>query len=162
MKHLRRLLCIFSILGFCIIIVQGQEAIPATGGNATGTGGSVSYTMGQIADNLHSGSNGTIVEGVQQPYEVSVVTAIEDAGGLSLESIVYPNPSSGQIRLIVESPENENLRFRLYDITGVLLLDKRIEGRETEITLENFASSVYLLKLVKNNKEAKVFKIVKR
>jgi hypothetical protein len=162
MKHLRRFLSIFSIFGFCIVIVQGQEAIPATGGNATGTGGSVSYTVGQIANNLHSGSNGAIVEGVQQPYEISVVTAIENAGGLSLESIVYPNPSSGQIKLIVESSENENLRFRLYDINGVLLLDKRIEARETEITLENFASSVYLLKLIKNNKEAKVFKIVKR
>jgi hypothetical protein len=162
MKHIRRLLSIFSIFGFCITIVQGQEVIPATGGNATGAGGSVSYTVGQIASSAFSGSNGTIIQGVQQPYEISVVTAIEDAGENIIESIVYPNPTRGRIRLIVESGDNDHLRYRLYDINGVLLRDKKIESRETEITMENLSASVYLLKLIKNNKEAKVFKIVKK
>jgi hypothetical protein len=33
---------------------------------------------------------------------------------------------------------------------------------ETEISLENLSSSVYFLKVIKNNLEIKVFEIVKR
>jgi hypothetical protein len=44
----------------------------------------------------------------------------------------------------------------------VLLQDKKVENWETEISLENHSSSVYLLKVIKNNIEVKVFKIVKK
>jgi hypothetical protein len=64
--------------------------------------------------------------------------------------------------LIVESFDYENLRFRLFDINGILLQDKKVESKETEISMDNLSSSVYFLKVIKNNVEVKVFKIVKR
>jgi len=162
MKQQRRILSIFFLFGFCIAIVQGQQTIPATGGNASGSGGSVSYTVGQILSSTISGTNGTVVQGVQQPYEISVVTAIRNAEDINLKCIVYPNPTAGQTKLVFESPDFENLSFRLFDINGVLLKDKKVESRETEISLENLSSSVYFLKVIKNNLEVKVFKIVKK
>jgi len=162
MRQQRKILSIFFLLGFCIATMQGQQTIPATGGNASGSGGSVSYTVGQILSSAISGTNGTVVQGVQQPYEISVVTAIINTEDINLKCLVYPNPTAGNTKLVFESADFENLRYNLFDITGLLLLDKKVESRETEISLENLSSSVYFLKVIKNNQEVKVFKIVKR
>jgi hypothetical protein len=162
MKQQRKILSIFFLLGFCIATMQGQQTISATGENASSSGGSVSYTVGQILNSTISGSNGTVVQGVQQPYEISVVTAIRNTEDINLKCSVYPNPTAGITKLVLESPDFENLRFRLYDIYGILLQDKKVESRETEISLENLSSSVYFLKVLRNNLEVKVFKIVKK
>ncbi|WP_228479065.1 hypothetical protein [Flavobacterium soyangense] len=47
-----------------------QESVTASGGNATGTGGSSSYSIGQITYTSQTGSGGNITLGVQQPYEI--------------------------------------------------------------------------------------------
>jgi hypothetical protein len=162
MNQQRKILSIFFLFGFCIAIVQGQQTIPATGGNASGSGGSVSDTVGQILSSSISGSNGSVVQGVQQPYEISVVTAVRNTEDIRLKCLVYPNPTEGSIKLVLESDDLENLRFRLYDINGILLQDEKVKGSETKISLENFLSSVYFLKVLRNNSEVKVFKIVKK
>jgi hypothetical protein len=162
MKQQRKILSIFFLFGFCIAIVQGQQTIPATGGNASGSGGSVSYTVGQILNSSISGTNGTIVEGVQQPYEISVVTALRNTEDISLKCSVYPNPTAGLTKMVFESPDFENMRWRLIDINGILLQDKKVESRETAISLENQSTGVYFLHIMKNNLEVKVFKIIKK
>jgi hypothetical protein len=161
MKHDKSFLCFLLLCGFSLTI-QAQNTIPASGGNANGSAGSVSYTIGQILYSTISGSNGTVIQGVQQPYEISVVTAIRKTEDINLKCLVYPNPTVGITKLVFESPDFENLRFRLFDINGVLLQDKKVESMETEISFENLSSSVYFLKVIKNNLEVKVFKIVKR
>jgi len=145
-----------------VMTIDAQNTITTTGGNVSASGGSVSYTVGQIANGTLSGANGIVTQGVQQPYEISVVTAIRNTEDINLKCIVYPNPTSGIAKLVFESPDFENLRIRLFDINGVLLQDKKVESRETELSLENLSSSVYFLKVIKNNQEVKVFKIVKR
>jgi hypothetical protein len=144
------------------LTIQAQNTTPATGGNATGEGGTVSYFVGQVTYNIISGTNETLAQGVQQPYEISVVTAIENTENITLECIVYPNPTEGIIKLFIKSYENYDMRFKLYDINGVLLQDKKIEDKETEISLINFSSTIYFLKVIKDNKEIKIFKIIKR
>jgi hypothetical protein len=54
--------------------LMAQENVNASGSNASGSGGSASYSVGQVFYQIHSGSNGSVVEGVQQPYEISVIT----------------------------------------------------------------------------------------
>ena len=142
--------------------IEGQNALTTTGGNAKGIGGTVSYTVGQIANSTLSGTNGAITQGVQQPYEISIATAIKNTEDINLKCLIYPNPTGGITKLVFESPDFENLRIRLFDINGALLQDKKVEGRETELSLENLSSSVYFLKVLKNNQEVKAFKIVKR
>lgn len=146
----------------CLTNLQGQSTIPTTGGNATGSGGSVSYTIGQVTYQTIEGTSGKVAQGVQQPYEISVVTAIENTEGVTLEYKVYPNPTNGLLKLVIHPFNYENMRFRLYDLNGVLLQDWKIESGETEISLENFSSSIYFLKVIKDNKEVKIFKIVKK
>ena len=161
MKHTKFLLSLLILSGLCIT-VHAQSTIPATGGNATGTEGSVSYTVGQITYQTISGTNGIVAQGVQQPYEISVVTSIRNTEEINLKCFVYPNPTGGITKLIFESSNFENLRIRLFELNGRLLQDKKVESKETEISLENLSSSVYFLKVYKRNSEVRVFKIVKK
>jgi hypothetical protein len=143
-------------------MVQGQQTIPAAGGNANSSGGSVSYTVGQILYNTITGSTGTVVQGVQQPYEISVVTAIRNNEDIILKCSLYPNPTEGITKLVLESADFGKLRFKLFDLNGELLQDKKIESSDMEISLENFSPSVYFLKVFNSNSEVKTFKIVKK
>ncbi|MCJ7450031.1 MAG: T9SS type A sorting domain-containing protein [Bacteroidales bacterium] len=160
---LKRKIFFIWLLG-CLLItsLKGQETISAAGGTATGSGGKVTYTVGQLVFNVITGTNFSIVQGVQQPYEISVATAIEGTEDITLECVVYPNPTEGSIRLVIRSFENDNMRFRLYDMNGILLQDKKIEDKETEISMDNLSSAIYFLKVIKDNIEVKVFKIIKR
>ncbi|MCJ7449016.1 MAG: T9SS type A sorting domain-containing protein [Bacteroidales bacterium] len=141
--------------------IHAQNAIPASGGNASGSGGSVSYSVGQIVYTTNTGTNGSAAQGVQQPYEISVVTSIEEALDISLEMVVYPNPTTDFIKLKIENYEVKNLRYQLYDINGSLLKDNKVEGNETNIVMNNFLPATYFLKVTDNNKVIKTFKIIK-
>jgi hypothetical protein len=161
MNPIKRILYILLLSSFCPQITEGQETIPATGGTATGTGGSATYSIGQLVYSVFTGTTGFIIQGVQQPYEISTVTAIENTEDITLECTVYPNPTEGIIRLVIKSFEDDNMRFRLYDMNGVLLQDIKIEDKETVISMENLTSAIYFLKVTKDKVEVKVFKIVK-
>jgi hypothetical protein len=160
MKHLTKTLIAFCLFGFGTTI-QAQNSITASGGNATGSGGMVSYSIGQVVFTKNSGTNGSVSHGVQQPFEISIVTAIEEAKGISIEFSVYPNPATDIVRLKIMNYEGENLRYQLYDINGNILLINKVEGNETNISMQNFLPANYFLKVTHGNKEIKTFKIIK-
>ncbi|MDF1576507.1 MAG: T9SS type A sorting domain-containing protein [Bacteroidales bacterium] len=161
--RLKRLkLCIVFLSGIGLTMnLQAQNAIPATGGNASGSSGSVSYTIGQVFYATHTSTNNSLAEGVQQPYEISVVVGIEQARDISLICTVYPNPATDLLTLELESPDNENMFFLLYDIMGKLLVSKKLIDIKTTISMANLAPSTYLLKVADNERIIKTFKIIK-
>lgn len=161
MKHFCKVLIAFCLFGFGISI-QAQNSIPASGGNATGTGGKESYTIGQVVYTTIKVPTGTITQGLQQPYEISVVTAIKEASDITLEISVYPNPADGFVNLKVEKYDSDNLNYKLIDMNGMLILEKKVDGNETQIQLGNILPGTYFLKIVDNNKELKTFKIIKK
>jgi hypothetical protein len=161
MKHLLKIQWFLILWGFLGTALQAQETIPATGGMATGTGGTVSYSVGQVTWNTFTGTTGTVAQGVQQPYEISVFTGIGSIDGIVIECTVFPNPTKGTVKLRVESLDLKNFSFQLTDINGVLIQDKKIENRETGISMDNLVSAIYFLKVAYKNSEIKVFKIVK-
>lgn len=166
MRYKKLKLSVFLLLGLGITGLQAQEAIPASGGNASGSSGSVSYSVGQVVYQTHTGTNGSVAEGVQQPYEISVVTGLEEAKGINLTVSAYPNPTTDFLTLKVENYKTENLSYQLYDISGKLLENKKIESNETSISMTNLVSATYFLKVVKmqgiaSQKAVKTFKIIK-
>ncbi len=64
----KQLLLTLFILCYPVYSISAQEVISASGGNATGSGGSVSYSVGQLFFMTHTGADGSVAEGVQQPY----------------------------------------------------------------------------------------------
>ncbi len=155
-----KLILIISLL-FVSLASNAQQGVITTGGNATGSGGSVSYTVGQSAWNMISGTNGTVLQGLQQPYEISVISGIDDYE-VSLNYVAYPNPTTNAITLNIGNTDLIGLKYQLYSVVGVLLQEKVIEATETEIHLESYPTSTYLLRIVKDNLMIKLFKIVKK
>lgn len=141
--------------------LQAQSTISASGGNATGGGGTVSYTIGQIVYSKITGTNGTVTQGVQQPYEISVVTAIETAKDINLICSVYPNPTTDFLTLRVMNFDIENLSYWLYGVSGNLIETKKVTADETQISMAKMVSGTYFLKIATGNKEVKTFKIIK-
>jgi hypothetical protein len=161
MEHKKAKLCAVLWLGLGLTGLHAQEAIPVTGGNTSGSGGSVSYSVGQVADNTNIGITGSEAQGVQQPYEISVVTGLDEVKEISLTFSAYPNPSSDYIILKAENCKSENLTYQLLDLSGKALESKKLDRSETIIGMNNFVSATYLLKIIHGNKEVKTFKIVK-
>jgi hypothetical protein len=159
MKYKKLKLSIVLLLGLGLTGLQAQKATLTAGGNASGSGGSVSYSVGQIAYTVNAGTNGSAVQGVQQPYEISV--GLEEAKGISLSCSVYPNPANDILTLKVENYTHSTLTFSLYDINGKLLENKKLAGNETNIDMSNLIPATYFLKVIDNNKEVSTFKIVK-
>ena len=149
------------MLGLGLTGLQAQETIPATGGNALGSGGSASYTVGQMVYQTNTGTNGSVAEGVQQPYEISIVTAIEDANGINLSISAYPNPTFDYLTLEVKDFDFSNLTFQLYDIQGKLLQNEKITDRQSRVLMNNLLPASYFVKILEGNKEVKTFKIIK-
>ena len=160
MKYLTRMSIALCLFGFGTAM-QAQNAIPASGGNASGSGGTVSYTVGQTIYTTNSGMNGTVSQGVQQPYEILTVFVSEETKEISLECSAFPNPVDDYIKLKVKNITEENLSYLLYDISGKLLLTQKIINAETLISMNNLPAAVYFLKINDNNKEVKTFKIIK-
>lgn len=138
-----------------------QEVIPATGGNAQGSGGSVSYSVGQIFYSIITGEAGSVAEGVQQPYEISVVTSIPEAEGIDLVISAFPNPVTDHLILRVDQYDPENLSFQLFDVNGRMVQIGQVVGPETIIDMTGKTRAVYLLRVLDKEKEIKTFRILK-
>jgi hypothetical protein len=141
--------------------LHAQELPTATGGDAQGNGGTVSYSVGQVTYSTHTGTSGSVAQGVQQPFEISVITGIEEAKGISLMISAYPNPSTDFITLKVENFTLSTLHFQLFDMNGKLLQNEKITGNETSIAMSNLVPATYFVKVIQGKKEVKTFKILK-
>jgi len=161
MKYKKLKLSAVFLLGLGITGLQAQESVNATGGNASGSGGSTSYSVGQVVYTTNAGTNGSVAQGVQQPFEISVVTGLEEAKDINLVIAAYPNPTTDYLQLQVESEKLNNLSYQLFDTNGKLLETKKIEGNQTSISMSNLVSANYFLKVIQENKEVKIFKIIK-
>lgn len=152
------------LFGLGLTGIQAQvihETIPATGGNASGSGGNVSYSVGQLVYNTNEGTNGTVSQGIQQPYGISIVTELEETQGINLSITAFPNPTTDYLTLSTVNFDNKNLSFHLYDINGKMIQESKINISETRISMTEISPAIYFLKVTDKGKEIKVFKIVK-
>ncbi|MFB6343456.1 T9SS type A sorting domain-containing protein [Saccharicrinis sp. FJH62] len=154
-----------TILIICLglfFISNAQKLITTTGGTASGTSGTVSYTVGQINYHTQSGTNGSVAEGVQQPFEISVFSSIKETDGITLNIMAYPNPTSACLTLDIIDFDMKNLSIELFDINGKLLKTENITNAKTNIDISKLNSASYLIKVIRDNKEVKTFKIIKK
>ncbi|HEX2919783.1 MAG TPA: T9SS type A sorting domain-containing protein [Bacteroidales bacterium] len=160
MHHWKRLkLIAVFILG--LNCVKAQVSLNSLGGNALGSGGSVSYSVGQLVYTTITGTDGFMAEGVQQPYEISIVTVIKESKDINLNVVVYPNPSNNYLILEVKDFEISRLLFQLYNMNGNLLKTATISDNIITIDMSNFLPGPYLLKVRDGIKEIRTFKVVK-
>jgi hypothetical protein len=157
-------LILLTLFGFGLLSVRAQSTISTAGGNATSSGGTVSYTVGQVAYSTQTSTSGTITQGVQQPFEIFVATALEQAKDISLQLQVFPNPVNDYLKLSVVPSATisiQSLSYQLYDVNGKLVQNNNVESNETNIMMSGFTSGTYLLKVNQGNTSFKTFKIIK-
>ena len=131
MKHKKTL----TSVAFLLLSLGGlhaQENAVAAGGEATGPGGSVSYSVGQVVYTTATGTNGSAAQGVQQPYEIYVITGVTETS-INLEMSAYPNPTTNYLTLKVDDFELSTLNFQLIDLQGKVITNKKVGTIVAEI-----------------------------
>lgn len=142
----------------CITLLSfSQQNTVSTGGEATGTGGTVSYSVGQIDYNNSQGSNGSINQGVQQPYEFYEL-GIKEAFFVNVS--LFPNPTNEFIILQLESFTND-LSYALYDLNGKIVVQGIVEALETQIDMRILATGQYNLAIKNATNNIQSIKIIK-
>lgn len=157
--NIKKLLVTSLLLG--LTQVNAQEAVVTSGGNASGTNGNVSYSVGQIVYTTNTGATGSLAQGVQQPFEIQTVLGAENFN-INLQLAVYPNPTTNWLQLEVKNTEFTNLSYQLFDLNGRMILNQKITTETSTISMEQLPAAIFLLKVVNNNKEVKTFKIIKK
>lgn len=153
--------CFVLCLAMSMSGVLAQNATVTAGGTATGSGGTLTFTVGQIADQKVEGGSQYIIEGVQQPYEIQIV-GVDNYSNISLEAMVYPNPTVDMVnlRLVMDNMDFPG-EIRVFDLEGKYLFSKKIESENTEISMSSFAQGVYFVNVYDNGQMLKSFKVVK-
>ena len=156
--NMKRYILLFSLIGCFTIALTAQSNVVASGGDASGSGGTVSYSVGQVDYTTKSGANGIVTEGLQQPFEISVVTGIDEVG-IDLKAVVFPNPASDYIELQIDDLENQVLNYALYDIDGKVITRDTIVSNVTTISISALPVGIYFLGVSGNGRVIKTFKI---
>jgi len=147
------------VIFFFIIQANAQTSANTAGGDATGAGGSVAYSVGQPFYITYTGANGTVAQGVQQTYQIFSLGINQSELNISLA--VFPNPTYDNLTIEVKEFNNENLSYELFDIQSKLLAKGLITSKQTQINLINLPPSAYFMQISQKNKKIQSFKIIK-
>ena len=139
---------------------QAQQSSNAAGGDATGSGGSVAYSIGQVVYTANTSPSGTVSQGVQQAYEIFLIGINETELNSSLS--VFPNPILDNLTLQISDYYNEKLSFHLYDLQGKSLNKEQIIAEQTQINTSSLPPATYFIEVLnQENKQVQSFKIIK-
>jgi hypothetical protein len=151
------LLTLFLLISCAL---EAQKGPVSTGGAATGATGTLHYSIGQIDYITATGHNGTLTQGIQQPFTINVVTGIAETG-ITLCCSIYPNPAAEYIVLKVLDPEISGMTYALYDGQGKLLAQQKLNTAETFISLSGLPNATYLITILNSTRPLKSFHIIK-
>jgi len=158
MKHKKIKLSVL-LLGIGIT-AQAQQVTTATGGDASGSGGTVAYSVGQVVYTTNTDVSGTVSQGVQQPYEIFTVGIKETELNILLS--VFPNPTAYNLTLQISDYNNEKLSYQLFDMQGKLLNNGQVTAQQVQINTANLPPATYFINVVnQENKKIRSFKIIK-
>ena len=153
---------LFTVIAIIIFnaSAQAQQSSNAAGGDATGIGGSVAYSVGQVVYTANNSPSGTVSQGVQQAYEIFLIGINETELNSSLS--VFPNPILDNLTLQISDYYNEKLSFHLYDLQGKSLNKEQIITEQTQINTSSLPPATYFIEVLnQENKHVQSFKIIK-
>jgi hypothetical protein len=138
--------------------LKAQQNTISNGGDISGFGGSVAFSIGQI--DYTTNTNGTIFtcEGVQKPYEF--FECIEN-NNFPIDVSIFPNPGSDILNIRIENCCNNNLSFQIIDGLGRLIKNKTSITNQSIVNVTHLSSSVYFIKFYKDGNLIKTVKFLK-
>ncbi len=151
---------ISAILIFLCFKGLAQQATTSTGGDAFGSGGSVSYSVGQIVYTTNTGLSGSLSQGVQQPYEIFTV-GMKDEMATAISLLVFPNPTTNFLTLQADDLNNKKLSYQVFDVHGRLLESFAILSNQTQINMGSYLAGTYFIHVSCENNIVESFKVIK-
>jgi len=152
---------LFSSFLLLSSLCHAQESINALGGRDIGSGGSVSFSAGQLVFTTDSQSTGSIIQGIQRPLKISATDIIQSESNVSFKA--YPNPTTDNLFLEINESINEKLIYKLIDMQGKLLLHSQILLPITQINMNRFSAGTYLIQIYNSqNKHYQTIPIIKK
>ncbi|OFX26724.1 MAG: hypothetical protein A2033_08935 [Bacteroidetes bacterium GWA2_31_9] len=159
--YFKILVLVLLINSSLILCIYAQETVATAGADISGTDGTISFTVGQIANKTIIGSNGYISEGVHQPIEISTISKLTKEDKSDYEINVYPNPTNEFVFVKINNKKSEQLNYQLFDINNKLIESNNVSDIETKISLIERKASTYFLKISNQANEIQTFKIIK-
>ncbi len=146
---------LLASLLLCHFNNKAQSSVITSGKDLENQNGSISYTVG--AAFFVSRNKGLLItEGIQQSYTIN-----EIASKSILRVTLFPNPTTNLVFFKVENLNYKNLTYRLYDINGRLIISGKIFNEQTALSLQNFPSNIFIVKVFRGELEEQSFKIFK-
>ncbi|PTB94662.1 hypothetical protein C9994_11935 [Marivirga lumbricoides] len=140
--------------------IHAQEAPVSAGGNAEGSSGNISYSVGQVLYTSAGNSEILITPGIQQTYSIAILSTSKMAENIHIT--VFPNPSSEYLTLKTNLLEIKNQNYQVYNSQGKIMMEKGIQSDETVIDTQALPDGVYLFNVLTNGQLIKSFKIIKK
>jgi hypothetical protein len=147
---------------FSISYSFSQSSVNASGNTFIVGTSSISYTLGQIDFTNYSNATTVIYLGVQQPQSGTpkFITLEAVNPEQNLVFTAYPNPTFDNIKIHLSSL-GTIYNYFLFDTSGKLIKEGNFKDNESIISLENFPTATYFLKVISENGFEKNIKIIK-
>ncbi len=152
------LVFLFFLIG--VINSLSQNAILTVGGELSSSEGSVSFSIGQLLYVNNVGSDGSEIQGVQQPHELDIISI--DEMDIDYTISVKPNPTSNFITLTIINSVSKKFTYIIFDANGRKLKEKVFVNNEEIISLSEFPPAVYFIKVFNYSKIIKSIKVLKK
>lgn len=147
-------LCI-SLIFPCLM--NAQSATVSSGGEGSGLGGTVSFSIGQLVVESTVDSEGSISPGVQHAVE-SMVTFI-DENVLCNILTVYPNPTTERIHCSFDQVFIGEVC--VFDHLGQCVFIQALNAQEMSIDVSKWSTGAYLMHFLIDDRSAAIHRIVK-
>ncbi|MCE1201898.1 MAG: T9SS type A sorting domain-containing protein [Bacteroidia bacterium] len=152
---------LFAHLVAATIAAGAQTSLNAAGGNAQGSGGTVSYSAGQVFFSVSEGANGSLTAGIQQPYEISTAVSAAELDDTKQSVTIYPNPFTHYLTVKLEGFKDETLSCILLDQSARMLQKIRLNSDQTVIDMSSLKPAIYFLSVSDGRINLKTFRIIK-
>jgi hypothetical protein len=161
-------LLLFSLKGFgqniMPLVNDTMKTLVASGEDAVGGSGSVTYSIGQVFYTYMGESIYNVSQGIQQgDLSHATLSSEENPVETKTEIIIFPNPTTDYININMQGYQSTNQQssYQLYDLQGRLLKQDKVMQSETQINVTDLRAAIYLLQVYSDSKILKTFKIVK-
>jgi len=151
--------CLFFIGAKALGQTQiSQSLFGSTGGVETTESYLVSYSFGEPISSTVGNSEFILTQGFQQPDDIVIRVNEYESLGIS----IYPNPTSGKVKLELTTVSPE-LRAKIHDVNGKLvLLINSFDSDIQTIDLSKYSDGIYTISILENEKLLKSTQIIRK
>jgi len=161
-KRTERALTALAMLAAMFVgipMAWAQQAPSASGGDLTGAGGTLAFTVGLVAYDDATGGGQSAQQGVQHAYGSLVTASYASIENATLQ--VYPNPTDAELHVVTD-PTAEGFFSILRDMQGRIISQQPLTPGMHTLDLRELAAGTYVLTVQGRISPPVTHRIVKR